>query len=165
MNRSRASMVLATFVAMMAMVVGAVALTSVAASAKPPPKYPPATPRCEVNHGSVHQDSSVRASGSRYTSRERVYVTITYPAVGHRRPVIKTIIVNASRSGRFSVNVRLTGLGRVLIRARGARSHVPATAVVVVTKNRGHRNNHPVAFVDTAGSIGLSSTSAALHAA
>lgn len=146
MSRSRASAVLAALVAMMAMTVGAVALTSVAASANPPPKYPPTAPRCVVNHGSVDQDSPVRASGSRYASRERVYVTITYPAVGHRRPVVKTVVVTASRSGTFSVNVRLTGLGRVTIKARGVKSNKPASAVVFVNKKRGHRNNHLAAF-------------------
>jgi len=165
MSRFRASAVyaaLVTMVATMAMVVGAVTFTSTAASATPRRPYPPPPASLVVNRGHVNQNSNVRVTGLRYANRERVYVTITYPAQPRRRPVSRTVVVYANRSGNFSLNVRLTGTGRVVIQARGANSRKSASAVVVVSQPRGRdrgngRNFRAAAFVagvDTPGPTG-----------
>ena len=163
MSRSRASAVFTALITMMAMMVGAVAFTPVAASAHtPPPKYPPTAPRFVVNKGSVKVNQTVRASGTRYTPREKIYLTIKYPAVGRKRAFTKTVVVYASRSGTFSTNVRLISSGRVTIRARGVTSNKPTTAVVYVTKKRGRWDIHPAGFVS---GVDMTPTSAALIAA
>jgi hypothetical protein len=164
MSRSRASAVFAALATMMAMMVGAVALTPVAASAHqpPPPKYPPTAPRFVVNKGSVKENQTVRTSGTRYTPREKIYLTIKYPAVGNRSAFTKTVVVYASRSGTFSTNVRLISSGRVTIRARGVTSNKPTTAVVYVTRKRGHWDIHRAGFVS---GVDMTPTSATLVAA
>jgi hypothetical protein len=122
---------------MVAMLAGAATFTSTAASAATHTNYPPLPPKLVVNKGKVKQNSTVHVTGRKYVNREKVYVTITYPRQGHRRPVVRTVTVYANRSGTFSLNLRLTGVGRVSIKARGAKSRKSATVYVTVVKKRG----------------------------
>jgi hypothetical protein len=153
MSRSRAAAVFAALVTMMAMVAGVLVSTSAAASASPKlHPYPPPPPALVVNHGWVRQHSTVRVTGRRYGHRERVFVIIVYP--GHH--VTKTV-ARTDHSGRFSVRLRLTRAGRVVIRATGTRSGKSASVVVIVRRSHGHgRPFQPAAFT-----TGLDTTASA----
>jgi hypothetical protein len=147
MSRSRASAVFATLVTMLALLAGTATFTSAAASASPTLRpYPPPPPSLVVNHGWIWQNSSVRVTGRKYAARERVYVSIS-PAQPHRRPVDRRFVVYANRSGGFTFSARLTGIGRVVIRATGQRSDKSASVVVFVRKRHGHGPGfQPAAF-------------------
>ena len=137
MSRSRATAVFAALVTMMAMMTGAVTLTSNAASAtRPPPSYTPVAPRFTVNTGSVKVNGTIRATGFKYAPRELVYLTITYPPVGGRPGFVRTVRVNATSGQSFSVNLKLISTGNVTIRARGASSNKPKILTVRVTAAR-----------------------------
>jgi hypothetical protein len=137
MSRSRATAVFTAFVTMMAMMTGAVTLTSVTASATPPPSYTPVAPKFKVNTQKTTKNGVVYPSGTGYARGEKVYLTITYPALKGKRAVVKTVVVYASSRGGFSTSVRLTGLGQVSIRARGVVSNKPKTVYVLVVVKRG----------------------------
>jgi hypothetical protein len=136
MSRSRATAVFAALVTMMAMMTGAVTLTSGAASATPPPSYTPVAPVFRVNATSVQLNSSLRATGIKYAPQELVYLTITYPAVGARPGFVKTIRVNTTRGQSFAVSIKLISTGQVKIRARGATSNRAKNVTVLVTAPR-----------------------------
>jgi hypothetical protein len=138
MSRTRASAVFAALVTILAMAAAAVTLTPAVASASRRTHYPPPPPSLMVRPGSVKQNTTVHVTGSQYAKREKVYVTITYPAQPHRRPAVKTTVVNTGRSGTFSLNLRMTEIGRAAIKARGGNSRKSATALVVVTSSHGH---------------------------
>jgi hypothetical protein len=139
---------------MLAMLAGTATFTSASASASPTHRpYPPPPPSLVVNHGWVWQNSSVRVTGRKYAARERVYVSITSPAQPRHRPVVKRFVVYANRAGSFTFSARLTRIGRVIIRATGARSDKTASAVVFVRKRHGH--GHGPGFQPTAFTTGL----------
>jgi hypothetical protein len=137
MSRSRATAVFAALVTMMAMMTGAVTLTSTAASAtRPPPSYTPVAPVFRVNTGSVQLNKSIRATGFKYAPRELVYLTITYPRVGARPGFVKTIRTTTTNGQTFSIGIKLISSGYVTIRARGATSNKPKILTVRVTAAR-----------------------------
>jgi hypothetical protein len=139
MSRSRASAVLAALVTMVAMVVGAALLTPAAASAAPKVHYPPPPPTLVVNHGVVKYGVTVHATGRRYASREKVYVTVYFRAKNsHRSRLVKVLIVRANRKGGFVVNVKTTRPGQVLIQAVGKSSHRSAIAFIFVIDKKKH---------------------------
>ena len=72
MSRIRASTVLTTLVAMLAMLVGTVTLSATAASAAPKKHYPPPPPSLVVNKGVVKKGVTVKASGRTFAKREKV---------------------------------------------------------------------------------------------
>jgi hypothetical protein len=135
MSRSRAKAVFAALVTMMAMMTGAVSVTSGAASATPPPSYTPVAPVFRVNANSIQLNSSLRATGIKYARGELVYITITYPAVGARPAFVKTIRVTANGQS-FNVSIKLISTGQVKIRARGVTSNRAKNVTVLVTPRR-----------------------------
>jgi hypothetical protein len=154
MSRFRPLATLATMVAMLAAPVGVVAFTPGSASATPSinsQNYPPTPPSMVVNKGTVKKGVTVRATGRKYQSRERVYVTVTFtPKGSHMTRVVKRVLVRADRKGKFSVNVKMFAAGTVVIKGKGLSSGKSASATVwVIDKKKGHGGGwviHPAAF-------------------
>ncbi len=144
MSRNRAFALLASIVAMFAMMVGVVVLTPGSASATPPGTasghYPPPPPSMVVNKGTVKVGVTVRASGRDYTKYEKVYVTVTLIPKGSTRPrVVKVTVVRADSKGRIALNVRMAAAGTVTIKGKGTKSGKTASAAVhVIAKYKGH---------------------------
>ena len=141
MSRTKAAKALSAIVAMLAMTLGLLAFTSGAASATPGNhnKYPPVPPSMVVNKGVVKYGVTVKVTGKRYTAKEKVYVTVYFVPKGSKKAkVVKTASVTASKSGTFTVNVKMSKPGRVIIAGTGKTSKKTATAAVwVIDKKKG----------------------------
>ena len=148
MSRNRAFAFLLTVFATVAMTLGLSAGAATAAPAKPkPPKpsafnnhnyYPPLPPMLVVNKGVVSYGASVKASGRMYGNREKVIVTVVFrPKGSSRYRVLKTTRVRTSRTGEFSVKLKLKAEGMVVITATGKGSRKSASAAVFVFGKHG----------------------------
>ena len=144
MSRIRASTVLGTLVATLAMMAGIVTLSPTAASATPyasPKKhYPPPPPTLTVDRGVVKYGVTVRATGRRYAAREKVHVTVVYrPKGSYHWRTVKTAVVRADHKGRFVIRVKMYRPGLVVIKAKGTQSRqYAAAAVYVIDRKKGH---------------------------
>jgi hypothetical protein len=149
MSRSRASAVLSSLIATLAMTVGFLAFTSGTASAAPREHaysygwhhhYPPVPPSLVVNKGVVKYGAIVKATGKRYAKREKVYVTVYFtPKGSHRTKIVKTATVWTDRNGTFRISIKMSKPGTVIIAAKGKTSRKTATAAVwVINKSKGH---------------------------
>jgi hypothetical protein len=121
--------------------VAAVTIAPTAASAsRGPVHYPPPPPQLTVDHGVVKHGASVRATGRKFSGRERVSITVSFrPRGSSRWRTVKTAAVRADRDGHFSINVRMYAPGYVAIKAYGSSSRKSAAAYVyVVDGRRGH---------------------------
>jgi len=137
MSRSRASTVFAAIATAVAIAAATVMLTPVAASAAPEVHYPPPPPSLVVNHGVVKYGTTVHATGTKYTGRERVSISVLFtPKGSHRARVVKTATLYTDRRGTFFLNLRMAAPGIVVIRATGRSSHKTASAYVTVTDRR-----------------------------
>ena len=138
MSRIRGSTLVAKIVTMLVMAVGAITLSPTAASASPKKHYPPPPPSLTVDRGVVKYGTTVRATGRKYGSRERVFVTVSYkPKYSRHWRTVKTAVVRADRNGKFSIRIKLYSAGLVVITARGTSSHKSASAFVYVIDKRG----------------------------
>jgi hypothetical protein len=157
MSRSRALAVLSSVVATLAMTVGVLAFTSGTASADPRGHsygyhnhYPPTPPSLVVNKGVVKYGVSVKATGRKYAKKEKVYITVYFRAKGsHRVKVVKTATVWTDKNGKFSINIKMSRPGTVLISAKGKTSRKTAVAAVYVVDKRngsGSWSIRPVAY-------------------
>jgi hypothetical protein len=140
MSRIRGSGMLTTVVTVLMMAMAALVMSPTTASASPKRPYPPPPPSLTVDRGVVKYGTTVNARGNKFSSRERVYVTVTFKAKNSRHwRVVKTTSVRADRNGRFSVYIRTSRAGQVTITARGSNSRKSASAYVyVLDKRRGH---------------------------
>jgi hypothetical protein len=161
MSRFRPLATLATMVAMLAAPVGVVALTPGSASAAPSvakSPYPPAPPSLVVNKATVKRGVTVHATGRKYKAKEKIFVTVTFtPKGSHKSKVVRTAIVRANNHGKFSINVKMSAAGMVVISGKGLTSKKSASAAVwVIDKKKGHGGwvIHPAAF--TGGSTSTS---------
>ena len=137
MSRTRASTAFAAIATAVAIAAGTAAFTSVAATAAPKVHYPPPPPSLVVNRGVVKYGATVRATGVRYASREKVYITILFtPQGSHRTKVVKTAVAHTDRKGTFVINMRMTQPGVVIIKAIGKSSHKSASAFVNVISGK-----------------------------
>ena len=147
MSRSRASAVLSSLIATLALTVGFLAFTSGAASAAPRENhsfgwhnhYPPVPPSLVVNKGVVKYGTTVKATGKRYAKKEKVYVTVYFtPKGSHRTKIVKTATVWTDKNGTFRINIKMSKPGTVIIAAKGKTSRKTATAAVwVINKHKG----------------------------
>lgn len=139
MSRSRASAVLSAIVATVAMTMGLLAFTSGAASATPRGPYPPPPPSLVVNKGVVKFGVTVKATGRQFAAKEKVYVTVYFKAKNSNKvKVVKTATVYADKKGKFSVNVKMSRAGIVVIAVKGKTSRKSAQAAVsVIDKKKG----------------------------
>ncbi|MCA2213262.1 hypothetical protein, partial [Jidongwangia harbinensis] len=133
MSRNRASAVLSALVAMLAMTAGLLAFTTSPASATPRGPYPPPPPSLVVNKGVVKYGVTVKAKGSKYAKKEKVYITVYFKAKGSKKTkVVKTAKVYTDKNGKFSINVKMSKPGTVQIKATGKTSKKTATVMVYV---------------------------------
>jgi hypothetical protein len=138
MSRIRGSTLVATIVTMLVMAVGAITLAPTAASASPKKHYPPPPPSLTVDRGVVKPGTTVRATGRKYGSRERIYVTVSFKPNNSRHwRTVKATVIRADRNGKFSIKIKLYSAGQVVITARGTSSHKSASAFVYVLNKRG----------------------------
>ena len=138
MSRIRGSTLVATIVTMLVMAVGAITLSPTAASASPKKHYPPPPPSLTVDRGVVKSGTTIRATGRKYGSRERVYVTVSFkPSNARHWRTVKTAVVRADRNGKFSIKIKVYSPGLVVITARGTSSRKSASAFVYVINKRG----------------------------
>jgi hypothetical protein len=111
--------------------------TSTAASAKPKPHYPPASPTLVVKSGVVNKGDTVYAKGSKFKARERITITVRFkPANSNRYRTLRTVSAATDRGGNFVVSVRASDVGVIVITAVGRSSHQTATATVSVIERR-----------------------------
>jgi hypothetical protein len=162
MSSTKASKVLSSIVAALAMTIGLLAFSAGAASATPGDhtKYPPVPPSVVVNKGVVKYGMTVKVSGKRYTAKEKVFITVyLIPKGSTKVKVVKTATVTAGKTGTFSLNIKMAKPGHVVITARGKSSKKLAGATVwVIDKKKGGGgwNIKPVSY--TTGLTGSGST-------
>jgi hypothetical protein len=114
-----------------------VSFASTAASAAPKVHYPPERPSLVVNNGVVKKGATVRAYGRQYRPRESVSISIRFKAKGSNRyRTIRTTSARTDRRGKFTVSVRTSGAGTLVITATGRSSRKSASAFVNVTEKR-----------------------------
>jgi hypothetical protein len=129
-------------VAMLAAPVGVVALTPGSASATPSissKNYPAPPPSLVVNKGTVKKGVVVKASGRKYKAKEKVTITISFKAKGsHKFKTVKTAVIKADKNGKFSINIKMSKAGTVVIKGKGQSSKKSASATVkVIDKKKG----------------------------
>jgi hypothetical protein len=113
-------------------------VTATAAQATPK-HYPPPPPSLVVNKGVVKFGVVVRATGRKFASKEKVYITVVFRAKGsHRYKTIRTATLQADRKGTFTYNVRAFAAGILIVTAKGKSSRKSAAAAVyVIDKKKG----------------------------
>jgi hypothetical protein len=128
MSTKRALPLMASLIAILAMLLGSA--TAAEATRK---QYPPTSPSLTVDRGRVNKGTTVHATG-KYGANERVTITITFRPEGSRRArTIRRVSVRTDRRGRFSISVRTTGAGTLVITASARNSQSNASATVTVT--------------------------------